>query len=99
MGSSSTGIFLRERMRWEMVWAARSLLVLVVLFGCCFLSFRAAGTNRSAPPSVVLLALGSHCFHVLLRYERWRETSSWARTGGAGPSQAAGRGRRGRRAA
>ena len=73
------------------------IAVLVVLFGCCF--FRATDTNRSAPPSAIGVSIGISLLSCFLRYERWRETSSWAWTGGAGPSRAAGRGRRGRRAA
>lgn len=73
---------------------------------CCCVSpgvadilFKVAGTNQSAPPSAMLLALVYYCIGLPSDHLQERETSSWARTGGAGPSRAAGRGRRGRRAA
>jgi hypothetical protein len=52
-------------MRWEMVWAGLGSCVSCCC-GCCF--FRKTGTNRSAPPSAMLLALVYWCIGGLLYY-------------------------------
>jgi hypothetical protein len=58
---------------------------------------RVTATNQSAPPSMTVLAYDAG--RRVLVYIQGQATSSWEWPGGAGSSQAAGRGRRAWRAA